>query len=124
MKEWMRYFLPGVFSEVHHWRERALLAEKRLGEVVSEVGATIAHQREQFDAERRELQNLLAGNTSQKPPQRADEEGVDCTTPSFSLPSHPIGRKIKEFQESQAKSLPDEMVEMAVDEYLRLTAVQ
>ena len=122
--EWVRLFLPGVFSEVVHWRERALLAEKRLGEVVSQMATTLAHEREQFDAERRELTMLLTGRSSQEPPQSAEEEGASPTASSFSIPTHPIQRKRQEFLAQQANSLPDDVVEAAVDEYLKFTAIQ
>lgn len=120
----MRLFLPGVFSEVVHWRERALLAEKRLGEVVSQMATALAQEREQFDAERRELTKLLAGKSSQEPPQSAEDDGTNPTVPSFSISTHPIQRKRQEFFAQQANSLPDDMVQAGVDEYLRLNAVQ
>lgn len=118
--DWIRALLPGVFAEVYHWKERALRAEALLNDVVAQYSTTIAHEREQHSAERRELLSMLAGTTSQKPPQPADEEGSGYAAPSF---IHPINRIIQEYQASQASEFPDELVESIVDEYQRQNAV-
>ena len=120
--DWIRALLPGIFVEVYHWKERALRAENQLSEVVSQYSTTIAHERELHAAERRELLNMLAGNTSQKPPQSADvDEGNGFTAiPSF---THPIQRAIDQFKANQSQPIPDEMVDAGVEEYLRMSAI-
>lgn len=120
---WIRALLPGVFVEAYHWKERALLAEARLGDVVSQYSLTIAHEREQHSAERRELLSMLAGTTSQKPPQSAEmnDGGGFVPAPSF---IHPINRAIQDFKTHQAELIPDEIVELATEEYLRQQAIQ
>lgn len=119
--DWIRALLPGIFVEVYHWKERALRAEKQLSEVVSQYSTTIAHERELHAAERRELLSMLAGNTSQKPPQSADvNDGSGFTvTPII----HPIQRAIDDFKASQSQPITDEMIEAGVEEYLRMSAV-
>lgn len=121
--DWIRALLPGIFTEVYHWKERALRAEKQLNEVVGQYSTTIAHERELHAAERRELLGMLAGNTSQKPPQSAEmNDGSGFTvTPSF---VHPMQRAIDEFKASQSQPITDEMIEAGVEEYLRLSAIQ
>lgn len=119
--DWIRALLPGVFAEVYHWKERALRAEALLNDVVAQYSTTIAHEREQHSAERRELLSMLAGTASQKPPQLADEEGGSFTTAPFFV--HPINRIIQEYQASQASEFPNELVESIVDEYQRQNAI-
>lgn len=120
--DWIRALLPGIFVEVYHWKERALRAEKQLSEVVGQYSTTIAHERELHAAERRELLSMLAGNTSQKPPQSADvNDGSGFTVaPSF---IHPIQRAIDDFKANQSQPITDEMIEAGVEEYLRMSAV-
>lgn len=125
MKDWVRVLLPGVFAEVYHWKERAERAEARLGEVVAAFATTIAHEKEQHDARERELlAHLLAGNTSQKPPLPEDGEGRGqfAASSSFTQFTHPFQRKIQDFQQEQANSLPDDVVEAGVEEYLKIKA--
>lgn len=125
MKDWVRALLPGVFAEVHHWKERAERAEARLGEVVAAFATTIAHEKEQHDAREGELlTHLLAGNTSQKPPLPEDGEGGGqfAASPSFTQSIHPYQRKIQEFYDQQANALPEEFVEAGVEEYLKIKA--
>lgn len=120
--DWIRALLPGIFVEVYHWKERALRAEKQLGEVVGQYSTTIAHERELHAAERRELLSMLAGNTSQKPPQSAEmNEGSSFEATPF---VHPIQRAIDDFKASQSQPITDEMIEAGVEEYLRLSAIQ
>lgn len=123
LKGWLRLFLPGVFAEVHHWQERAERAEARLGEVVSQFATTIAHEKEQHDArERYLLEQLLAWNTSQKPPV-PEEEWSGALGAAPTQFTHPIQRKIQEFYKEQQDAIPEEMVEAGVEEYLRLAAI-
>ena len=120
---WIRALLPGVFAEAYHWKDRALRAEAQIGKIVEQYGATIVHEREQHSAERRELLSMLAGTTSQKPPQSAEmnDGGGFVPAPSF---IHPINRAIQEFKTHQAELIPDDIVELATEEYLRQQAIQ
>lgn len=119
--DWIRALLPGVFTEVNHWKQRALRAESCLDSVIAQYSTVIAHEREQHAAERREFMNLLAGNTSQKPPLPASDEGGSFTATSSFI--HPMNRIIEEYKTKQASLIPDEVVELATEEYLRMNAV-
>lgn len=120
-----RSFLPGIFAECHHWRERALKAEAQLGDVVRQFATAQLAERERFEAKleakEQQLSDLLAGKSSQMPPLSADGDRLNFGEPVPSI--SPISRRIQEVKEQQAKDIPDEIVELAVEEYLKATAV-
>jgi len=120
-----RSFLPGIFAECHHWRERALKAEAQLGQVVSQFTLAQLTERERFEAKleakEQQLSDLLSGKSSQMPPLAANGDGFGLTE---SIPSlSPIARRIQEYREQAAKDIPEELVEMATEEYLKMNAV-
>lgn len=120
-----RSFLPGIFAECYHWRERALKAEAQLGDVVRQFATAQLAERERFEAKleakEQQLSDLLAGKSSQMPPLPADGDRLNFGEPVPSI--SPISRRIQEVKEQQAKDIPDEIVELAVEEYLKATAV-
>jgi hypothetical protein len=119
VKAWFRYLLPGVFAEIEHWRERAVTAESRLSDLVSQIDAVLQREREEWRAERRQLLDRHQGVNSL--PLLPDADGSGRDRPP--TPTNPIGRAIAEAQAKQTQFADpftsDEFVETFVDEYLR-----
>ncbi len=127
---WLRGLLPGVFVDACHWRERAINAESRLQQVLEQYHTLLTHEREVHATEKAELVRLLlAGNTTQKPPQSAlDDEGElsKSSFPSFVQYTNPIQRiqaeAKQQIAELEANSIPDDQVAAELDAYLMKNA--
>ena len=127
--DWLRGLLPGVFVDACHWRERAQNAESRLQQVLEQYHTLLTHEREVHATEKAELVKLLlAGNTTQKPPQSAmDDEGeLNNNFPSFVQYGNPIQRIQAEARQQiaslEANSISDEDVAAELDAYLMKNA--
>lgn len=128
---WLRGLLPGVFVDACHWRERALNAEARLQQVLEQYHTLLTHEREVHATEKAELVKLLlAGNTTQKPPQSAiSDEGElgKSSFPSFIQQyTNPIQRIQAEAKQQiaslEANSISDDQVAAELDAYLMKSA--
>ncbi len=127
---WLRGLLPGVFVDACHWRERAINAESRLQQVLEQYHTLLTHEREVHATEKAELVKLLlAGNTTQKPPQPTlDNEGElsKSNFPSFVQYANPIQRihaeAKQQIAELEANSIPDDQVAAELDAYLMKNA--
>lgn len=128
---WLRGLLPGVFVDACHWRERAINAESRLQQVLEQYHTLLTHEREVHATEKAELVKLLlAGNTTQKPPQSAmGNEGElmgNTNFPSFVPYANPIQRIQAEVRQQiaslEANSISDDQVTAELDAYLMKNA--
>lgn len=118
--EALKLLLPGVFADRGHWRERALNAEARLSELISQMDATFSRERAEWRSEQAELMGRLGGDYPLPlPPSDDGRTGRDV---SSGPRSHPIARAFAEAKEREAK-IPDAVVEAAVDEILKMNAV-
>ncbi len=127
---WLRGLLPGVFVDACHWRERAINAESRLQQVLEQYHTLLTHEREVHATEKAELLKLLlAGNTTQKPPQSAmgnEGELNNISFPSFVEYANPIQRIQAEVRQQiaslEANSISDDQVTAELDAYLMKNA--
>ena len=122
MKNWLRLLLPGVFAEVHHWRVRAELAEARLGEVIGQWSVSLEAERQEKAQLQKEILDLLRGNIPMPSPATEDTGGLARSSPPV-YSANPIARAISEDRQRLANNIPDDVVDVLTDEYLKRQAL-
>ena len=117
----LRMLLPGVFADAHHWKERALNAEARLSELLSQMDTIFSNERQERRAEWTELMGRMRGDYPLPlPPSDAGRNG-DTRVP-VPPATNPIARALAAARLREA-AMKDEAVEKAVDEILKMNAV-
>lgn len=116
----LKLLLPGVFADRDHWRERALNAEARLSELVSQVDAVMARERAEWRSERAELMGRLRGEISLPP--LPDDDGRNGRASPPVPRANPIARAYDAAKKAAEEAVPDELVGQIVDDYLRMNA--
>jgi hypothetical protein len=116
----LRLFLPGVFADAYHWRERALNAESRLSELISQMDAIFSDERQERRAEWTELMGRMRGDLPLSLP-LSDDGSSGGNRPPAARATNPIARAIAAARERDA-AIPDEVVEKTVDEILKMNA--
>lgn len=119
MFHWILYFLPGVFAEVTRQRERAERAEASLELVLNQFASNLEAERAESRRRESELLKMVRGANPMPPPEPGDGRG-ELIPPSPAVETSPIARKIQEFQTQLSKDIPEELVEAATDEYLKM----
>jgi hypothetical protein len=112
--------LPGVFADAHHWKERALNAESRLSELISQMEAIFNNERLERRAEWTELMGRMRGDYPLPLPPSDDGRNGDTRVP-VPPATNPIARALAAAREREA-AMKDEFVEKAVDDYLKMNA--
>jgi len=118
MIHWILYFLPGVFAEVTRQRERAERAEASLELVLNQFASNLEAERTESRRREAELLRMIRGANPMPPPESGD--GRETNLPSFpAVETSPIARKIHEFQTQLSNDIPEEIVDVALEEYLK-----
>jgi len=120
----VRLLLPGVFADAHHWRERALNAEERYSELISQMEAIFNNERQERRAEWTELMGRMRGDFPLPLPPSDDGRNGE-TRLSVPRATNPIARTIADHRAKEQKridEMADELVEQMVDERLRMNA--
>ena len=116
----IRLLLPGVFADAHHWKERALNAESRLSELISRMDTIFSDERQERRAEWTELMGRMRGDYPLPLPPSDDGRNGDTRVP-VPRATNPIARAYAAAREREA-AMTNEVVETAVDEYLKMNA--
>jgi len=116
----LRMLLPGVFADAHHWKERALNAEARLSELLSQMDTIFSNERQERRAEWTELMGRMRGDYPLPLPPSDDGRNGDTRVP-VPRATNPIARAFEAAKAREGK-IPDDVVEAAVDEYLKMNA--
>lgn len=120
LSNFIRMLLPGVFADAHHWKERALNAEARLSELISQMDATFNNERQERRAEWTELMGRMRGDYTLPLHPSDDGRNGDTRIP-VPRATNPIARAFEAARAREA-TIPDEVVEKAVDEILKMNA--
>lgn len=113
--------LPGVFADAHHWKERALNAESRLSELISQMDAIFNNERLERRAEWTELMGRMRGDYPLPLPPSNDGRSGDTRVPAPSA-TNPIARALAAAREREA-AMKDEFVDQVVQDHLMKNAV-
>ena len=116
----VRLLLPGVFADAYHWRERALNAEARLSELVSQMDAIFNGEREERRAEWAELMGRMRGDFPLPLPP-SDDGRNGGTRPPVPRATNPIARAYEAAKKREAE-MTDQVVTDVVDDLLRMNA--
>lgn len=120
MKNWILYFLPGVFAEVTRQRERAERAEASLELILNQFASNLDAERQESRRREAELLRLVWGANPMPPPEPIEGDGRFTAPVPHSDPISPISRKIEEFKAQLSNAIPEEKVDIALEEYLKM----
>jgi hypothetical protein len=117
----LRMLLPGVFADAHHWKERALNAESRLSELISQMEAIFNSERQERRAEWTELMGRMRGDFPLPLPP-SDDGRNGGTRPPVPRATNPIARAYEAARKQEAE-MTDQLVTDVVDDILRMNAI-